>query len=294
MRRTLFYFSFFFFAFSSEAAPVKAVNGKVAVDGAAVYSQPDFDSDVIDYLHQGTKVPTSTKQYAGQGGMGLFHKIRTPKGKLGYLPDTDVVLPKGTQIETPKDAPPRVNTKDRNKKDQPLKVEKDEETRKSVYLTRYIGGTLAMIDYTEKFMGRKEDAQTIFGGLRMTGPDILFKSPPLDFNVLVSPMAPKYLSDFANGSGSGFLLMTDLAVTMPLYEQPNGLFYYNLGILLNFSDYKVSVGAGSYDSQDLRIGVDIGLGYAYRFSSYAMRADVRYYIEKTLYLGALLSFQAEY
>lgn len=275
----------------SWAAPIKAVKGKVAVDGAAVYVRPDFDSEVIDYLNQDQKIPVSTKQFLGVGGMGLFHKIRTPRGKLGYLPDTDVILPKGTHIETPKGALPRVFHKKGEKPGQ--QVQKDEElTRKSIYLTRYIGGSLSMIDYTEKFSGDKLHSQTPFFGLRMTGPDILFKGPPLDFNLMVTPLMPKYLSTL--GSASGFLVMSDLGMNMPLYNTPNSLLYYGLGILLNWSQYKASVGAGSYDSTDVRLGIDLSVGYAYRFSRYAIRGDVKYFIEKTLYFGEMLSFQAEY
>jgi len=300
MKSGLIFLLFAFFTASIFAEPVKAVHGKVAVDGAAVYARPNFDSEVIDNLNQGVKVPVSTKQFVGEGGMGLFHKIKTPRGKLGYLPDTDVVLPKGTHIETPKGALPRLTKKEKAARakadrDKLTHVEKDEDSgRKSIYLTRYIGGTLGSVDYTEKFGGNKLHGQTLFGGLRMTGPDILFKGPPFDFSLLFSPSAPKYLGDFAHGSGKGYLIITDLAMNMPLYAAENSLLYYDLGLMLTFSDYQISVGSGDYDSMDLRIGVDIGLGYAYRFSSYAIRADAKYYIEKSLYLGLLVSFQAEY
>jgi hypothetical protein len=266
----------------------------VASDGAAIYSRPDFDSEVIDTLNAGTKIPVSTRQFMGQGGMGLFHKIKTPRGKLGYIPDTDVILPKGTKIETPKNALSRLTEKEKKDREKTVRVEKDEDLmRKSVYLTRYVGGTIGLVDYTEKFEGNKLHSATYFAGFRLTGPNILFKSPPLDFNILATPLMPKYLSDVGSGA-HGFLLMSDLAMNMPLYEELNSLIYYNLGLLLNFSDYKVDVGTGSYDSMDLRIGVDIGAGYAYRFSSYVLRADLKYYIEKTLYFGAMISFQTEY
>jgi hypothetical protein len=295
MKSELLFFLFIFFSANIWAEPVKAVHGKIAVDGAAVYAAPNFDSEVIDNLNQGVKVPVSVKQFEGQGGMGLFHKIKTPRGRLGYIPDTDVVLPKNTHIETPKTAAPRLSKKEQKARERSVHVEKDRDhDRKSIYLTRYIGGTLASIDYTEKFQGNKLHGQTLFGGLRMTGPDILFKGPPFDFNVLISPGAPKYLGDIAHGSGNGFLLMTDLAMNMPLYDTEDGLLYYNLGLLLNLSDYKVSVGNNDYDSMDLRIGVDVGVGYAYRFSTYVVRADAKYYIEKSLFLGFLVSFQAEY
>ena len=275
------------------------MHGKVGGEPATVYSSPDFDSETIDELKPGTKIPISTKQFQGNGGMGLFHKIKTPSGKLGYVPDTDVVLPKGTKLDSPKE--PKGLSKDkparREKQQTPVHVEQqqpEEKQRKSIYLTRYAGGTLALVDYTEKFPGAKLHAQTPFIGLRLTGPGALFKGPPIDFNLQLSPMAPSYLNKLSGHKGSGFLLMTDLMLNLPLYDTPHTLLYYGLGILLNFSDYKVQVGNGTYNSQDLRLGMDFDVGYAYRFSHFVVRADLKAYIEKTFYLSEMLTFQTEY
>lgn len=272
------------------------MRGSVGNDGATLYSNPDFDSPVIEELSPGAKLPVSTKQFLGAGGMGLFHKVKSPSGKLGFVLDTDVVLPKGTKLERPKGAADLSKARPKRKgKDAPVHVDfPDDKQHQSIYLTRYIGGSLTMVDYTEKFPGTKLHAQTPFLGLRMTGPDTLFKGPPLDFNLQVSPMAPSYLKNLSGHAGSGFLLMSDLMLNLPLYDRPHSLLYYGLGILLNFSDYKVQVGSGTYNSQDLRLGVDFDFGYAYRFSHFVIRADLKAYIEKTFYLSELLTFQTEY
>lgn len=307
LRSCLLVFIFVFFGVA-HAEHLRAVRGHVDTDGAAVYAHPDFDSPVIDHLSEGAKIPISLKQFLGNSGMGLFHKVRTPRGKLGYMPDTDVVLPKGARVIPPRNVPSAFERKDHAQQDnmnnsqsgdqsdrQRREIERErDDNHKPIYLTRYMGGTLALVDYAEKFSGKKLHAQTPFIGFRMTGPNILFNSPPMDFNIQLSPMAPSYLKNLSGHSGSGFLLMTDLMLNMPLYQTRHSLFYYGLGVLLNFSDYKVQVGAGSYNSQDVRLGMDFSAGYAYRFSRYAVRGDLKFYVEKTFYMSEILTFQMEY
>lgn len=294
MRSCLFILTLLFCHFGF-AEHIRAVRGQVGGAPATVYTNPDFDSPVVEELAPGTKIPISTKQFSGGGGMGLFHKIKTPSGKLGYVADNEVVLPKGTKLDSPKGAKGLSKEMPIRRSKKSVEVEQPEDKqRKSIYLTRYVGGTFALVDYTEKFPGAKLHAETPFIGLRMTGPGALFNGPPIDFNLQISPMAPSYLKKLSGHNGNGFLLMTDLMLNLPLYDKPHYLLYYGLGILLNFSDYKVQVGNGTYNSQDLRLGVDFDFGYAYRFSHFVVRADIKAYVEKTFYLSELLTFQTEY
>ncbi len=267
------------------------MRAKVAVDGAAVYAKPDFDSEVLDYLNQGQSVPISHRQFAGTGGLGLFFKTKTPSGKLGYITDTDVEIPKDAKVTAPPGAPPRVSE---TKASTPKKREEEEynDFHRPIYLTRYIGLTGGMVDYSEKFSGNKLSSLMPFVGLRMTGP--LLGAPTIDFNLTMYPSAPKYLTVIGTGTASGFLVLSDIGLLFPVVESGKNLVYYGLGLMWTFSDYKVDVGGANYSSQDLRIGIDFDVGYAYRFSTFALRVDAKYYIEKTMYYGFMLSFQTEY
>ncbi len=51
----------------------------------------------------------------------------------------------------------------------------------------------------------------------------------------------------------------------------------------------------TFDSEEFRVGVDLGLGVGQRIAKlYMLRLDAKYYFEKNHYLGWLASFQVEY
>jgi hypothetical protein len=268
-----------------KTAKSKSSEGKVAVDGAAVYAQPDFDSEVIDYLNYGAKVTVAKKTFTGQGGLGLFYKVRTPSGKIGFMTDTDTSLPKAAPAQIPEKA---ISKKKKKRLD-----EEAEEERDGIYLTRYVGGAFALVDYSEKFSGRTLHQSTPFFGIRLSGPDVLIP-PPLDINFLIAPGPPQYLAKFGHGASNGFLVLGDFMILLPLAELQKSLVYYGIGLMWTYSNYAVAVGNQTYNSTDLRIGADVDLGYAYKYKKYALRADLKYYIEKTMYLSEIISFQTEY
>lgn len=267
------------------AKGLAARHATVAVDGAAVYSQPNFDAPVVEYLSYGTKVVASKKSFQGFGGLGLFYKVRTPSGHLGYLTDTNLVAglrklqkqrekSSGTST-TAQPAPPP-------------------DHGEPFFFRRYMGGTLGPIGYSEKFSGHKLTAHPLFVGFRLTGPGVLFDGPPLDFDFLISPSAPKYLHTFGQGNSTGFLLLGDLNFFLPFKQGRRFLIDYGLGLMWTYSRYKVKVDNQFYDSQELRVGGDLAIGASYRISRYAIRLDAKYFFERTSYWGEFLTLQTEY
>lgn len=267
----------------------------VITDGAAVYSKPDFDSEVQDYLSYQTQAFVSKRPYAGVGGLGLFHRIRY-HNKSGFITDTDIRIVK-------KDV---ANEVVEEKKKGPSKAwESDEDKglgRPPLYLTRYFGAAASMVRFTEKFSGRKLADNMVMYGLRMTGPGTLFDGPPLDFNVWFSLQKPKYYSQFSSGPATGFLMFGDIMAMLPLIDVNNTIVSYGLGLMWTYTRYSIPVRnanaagtpVGSFDSQEFRVGVNFDLGVGQRFGRYLLRGDVKYYIEKTSYPGYVLSFQMEY
>jgi hypothetical protein len=157
---------------------------------------------------------------------------------------------------------------------------------------------LGLTQYKEKFENHTLTASMPMYGLRMTGPGTFFDGPPLDFNFLFSLTKPSYYSTFAK-SVSGFMMFGDLDLVLPFIERTNWLWTYSLGLMYVYTNYKVQISDSKFDSQELRIGFDAGMGGAYRFGParhkiYAIRADAKYYFEKTRYFGFLTSFQTEY
>ncbi len=257
-------------------------------DGAAVYLRPDFDSVVQDYLGVEMKVLVSRKPVRGLGGMGLFHQVRYGK-KKGYIADTDIKAMKVAGDDAP---PPR------KKKSASKMWEEEEEAalgKAPLYFRRYLGGALAMVNFSEKFSGRKLSDDMLMYGIRMMGPGTLFDGPPLDFNFWFTVDKPDYYSKFASGTPNGFMLFGDVAFMMPFIDVKDWLATYGLGLMWVYTSYRVPVKSQTFDSQELRVGLDVTAGVSRRmFGKYLLRGDIKYYIEKTQYMGYMLSFMGEY
>ncbi len=290
-------------AFLFNVTPAWAVPASVVSDGAAVYEKPNFDSKVIDFLNYGSKVNVSKKAFSGVGGMGLFHKVRVKSGKIGFIPDTDIRVTDQVR-ERAKEVAPNKRQDDPMLPQSKAFADDEEEGpssgRAPLYLTRYLGGALAMVDFTEKFSGKKLNDQMLMYGLRMMGPGVLFDGPPLDFNLWFSLDQPSYYNRFSSGA-NGFLLFGDIMAMMPLVNLDDWAVTYGLGVMWTFTKYRVQVTrAGTNtpentDSLEFRVGLDVGLGVSRRIAKkYMIRADAKYYYEKTQYLGYMLSFHSEY
>jgi hypothetical protein len=274
------------------------VRATVVTDGGSVYSQPDFDAKVVDYLAFKTSLHIQRKAVLGQGGLGLFHRVRY-NNKIGFMADTDIrVVENEPEANSTPPAGSADKTTKQNKKNRSKAFEEEEMKRKEpLYFSRQIGAALASVNFTEKFSGRKLSSQTLMYGLRLTGPGALFDGPPLDFNLWFSLQKPGYYKDFAQ-EAKGFLLFGDIMAMLPLIEWKNGLINYGLGLMWTYTNYKVTIKnkneAGRFDSQEFRVGADFDLGVAFRIKPVVLRADAKYYFEKTQYLGFVGSFQVEY
>lgn len=260
----------------------------IYVDGSAVYARPDFDSQVQDYLRYETPVTAGVRPYQGVGGMGLFHVIRYGK-KIGYVPDTDIRFAKKEQAKV---APVE------KKKSRSKAWEKEEEQqlgKAPIYFTRYLGAAVAMVNFTEKFSGKAFHDPMMMYGLRMTGPGTLIEDgPPLDFNFWFSVDKPGYYSKFTPKKPTGFLLFGDIMAMLPLIDAKRYIVNYGIGIMWTYTKYSVNINNKNYDSSEFRIGLDAGLGLGVKFGKYIVRADGKYYYEKTQYFSGIMSFQGEY
>jgi hypothetical protein len=259
-------------------------------DGAALYQAPDFDSTVQEYLRYQTQVMASRKAYVGVGGLGLFHKVQF-KNRAGFVADTDIRVAKVAreEDETETSAAPSKN---------PSKAwEKEEEEalgKAPLYFTRYLGGALAMVNFTEKFSGQKLSDNMLMYGLRMSGPGTLFDGPPLDVNVWFSLQKPGYYSRFSSGSPSGFMMFGDLMIQLPFIDAKRTLVTYGLGVMWTYTRYNVPVKSVTFDSQEFRMGGVAGVGVGQKFGKFMLRGDVKYYYEKAQYFGYMGSLQMEY
>lgn len=265
------------------------ISAQVVVDGAAVYSKPDFDSPVQDYLQYKTNLRVTSRSTAGVGGLGLFHRIRYGK-KFGYVVDTDIRIAKNVRESVPEP----LLEKQLSKAWDPEEAEARMNDMAPVFFRRYVGGALAIVNFTEKFSGRKLSDDMLMYGLRATGPGVLFDGPPLDVNFWFSFEAPKYYSNFTSSTPKGFLMFGDIMAMVPLVSLDEFMLTIGLGMMWTYTNYKVKVNDVAFDSQEIRLGADLGTGLGYRIDNFILRLDAKYYYEKTSYLGYIGSFQMEY
>lgn len=275
------------------------------VDGAALYERPNFDAPVVDYLGEGKKISVSKKAVRGAGGLGLFYRVKYSQRTI-YITDTDIKLGRSPRDESEnedssearRDPGPREEVTSRKtkkaKKRRPRRDEYGDESD-ALFFTRFIGGTVGTVQFSEIFQGRTLSTQLPVYGFRMTGPGTLIDGPPLDFNFLFSVHAPTYYRTFTSNRTTGFLLFGDIMPMLPLYESKRSYLYYGVGVMGTFTSYKVQIKKSLFDSKEFRMGADFGLGYGLRVGEEALiRFDAKYYWERTRYPGFFLSFQTEY
>lgn len=258
----------------------------VQSDGAAVYAQPDFDAPVMDYMNQGTSVVISRAPVKGSGGFGSFYKIQLKGKGIGYIADVDVV-PSLKKTATKK--------LEANPDYEALDDERRNPNREPLFFSRYLGAVIGTVGFSEKFSGKTFRSDMTMFGIKATGPGVLIDGPPIDATFLFSPEIPDYYFDLASSDPSGFFLLGEIIPLFPLMEWHEGLIHFGLGLMWTYTHFSVRVRTTSFDSQELRMGLTLPLAFNWRFrSKYVLRAEAKYYWEKTEYLGYWLSLQLPY
>ena len=261
------------------------------VDGAALYEEPSFDSTVVDYLGESKQIIVSKKAVKGLGGLGIFYRVKA-SGKVLYITDTDIKIDRAATTSGVEVA--KGKAKPKKKKKKRSRIDPDTGETLTPFFTRYLGGTVGMVSISEKFSGHILSTQMPIYGLRMTGPGTLFDGPPIDFNFLFSISPPSYYSKLTDQKPSGFLLFGDIMPMLPFYEWENSYIYYGVGLMWSYARYKVQIGSSVFDSQEFKVGADFAIGYGYAFGTTIVRADAKYFYERTHYPGFFLTLQTEY
>ena len=265
-------------AFAQEKSADKKAKGSqmgvVISHEAAVYSKPDFDSEVVGGLQENQKVPMSTRRFQSGDQFGSFFRVRLPNGKTGYVADNDI-------------QPAKL----KKKMDDEMETNQDGE---SLYFKKMVGGSLAQVNYSEMFQDKASRAQTTVFGFRLTGPDVIGDSPPIDFNVMVGIKPPGYYDTMSGGKASGFFLLGDIGLIFPLVDWTKSMLNFGVGLMWTYTNFKVPIANKSYDSSEFRMGIDLSFGGAYRINDLVIRGDIKYFIEKTQYTGLMLSLQKIY
>lgn len=275
---------------------LKAQKAVVATEGAAVYSEPDFDSRPLTFLSQGKKVTISQKTYPGRSGIGIFHRIRYTKKALGYIADIDVVpeFKKGAKGKKRDKNPEFKESENLQSKRDPEEEQDDEEESNSnepIYFRKWIGGSIGTLDFGEKFQGETLRSSSTVLGFKLTGPDLIL-SPPLDFNLYLGWGIPSYYEKIGVKDGSGLFIVSDLLLPIPLLEWGRMMLTVGLGPMLSYTRFNLKIRNSSIDSHEVRIGLVLGSSLSFQVHrNWLLRVEPKYYWEKTKYWGFLGSVQ---
>lgn len=266
-------------------------------EGAEVFKEPNFDSEVIAQLAEGRKFFSSSKKFNG-----TFYRILVGKGLTGYIADSDA-RPLHKQGVSGEDSPGKSKS---GKNDEAAgkmqkKTAPKPERRKVFSNSNFVGVSYSMIDYKENTMGDHRRDQLGFFGFKVSGPDLLVEGPmPTELNILFYPGAPSYYEKTTGRAASGWVLIMDgiWQNYYPLSREAFGI--YGFGPLFKFSKYNLGLvdkatGATSYYSaEDMSLGLVFSVGAALRLGSVALRGEYSYYWEKEAYGAFSLSLQKDF
>lgn len=254
--------------------------GTVINDGAMVYQDADFDAPVIDTLKRGAVHSIS------KGTKGPFHKIRLNSGSLGWIADTDIKLGVLKLASVKKEKTPEQEERERRKK--------------PFFATRYRGPTFEFINFSEETLGKERSANLVFYGIKFNGYNTIFDGDIYaDANIIFHSGAPDYYQSYTKKSADGMILIANFLLQTTLPQSKWHLVYYGFGPMFRYSNFNLEVPNGtkttSYTAADMSLGALFDLGLAFRIgSSLSLRADAKYYWEKTQYYGLGLNLGWEF
>lgn len=254
-----------------------AQKAKIANPAVDIYSDSDFDSDILDTVKEGETYWISDKVY------GPFYRIKLKSGKIGYIPDTDVdiagkgrVAPRSENDDEESDDPflqdmdGPSQSKNKNRK----KNIEDEEEEENLH-----GITLQLVNYHEDTLG----------GVQVDDlPAIGYKSLTefAAWEVIASFKAPKYYTEKLNASARAINVWASFGVSneIPLLSTWSGR--YAGGLMSHLSFVNVDAPAKSYDMQDLTVGAYIEGAFLFKIGRLRYDLAMKYIFDRQSY-GAL-------
>lgn len=278
---------------STKSASSDGVMATVTTDGALVLMKPDPDSSVIVQLEAGKKIRVSKGTTSGEV---KFRKVRFG-GRIGYIADIDVRIGDAPDAgdegaaKSSDSASAGAGKKARKKKEASRKKHRPNDP---VYFSRFVGLIVGFSEFKEGISGVDASTSMVFYGLKITGPDTIVNGPVMDFNLLLHYGAPSYYDALSATKPSGFVILTDALLKLPILQGQNGLFALGIGPMFMFSQFAVVNGGRNQSLTELNLGLSLSLGVTYRISRVALGLEGKYYVEKNSYRGLFASVQSQF
>ncbi|MDX9730863.1 MAG: SH3 domain-containing protein [Bdellovibrionales bacterium] len=247
-----------------------------------IYARPDLDAPVIAVVRQGTKLPVSR---GVRGEFAKFHRTRV-QGKIGWVVTIDVRSEKEAEKLF---AQAKEQELGKGPFAEDSQTPKERRAAEPMVFSRSLGFTLGMLRYREELGGKTQSADLLTYGLKMTGPDVLFTGPLLDFNIAFHYGAPKYYEGLSATKPSGFFMWTDLHLFFPVRMREDSLIAIGAGPVFVISNVQTT-GAGR-EGWRLNVGGAVELSGGLRFGEFIVRAEGKYIFENKSYPQAQLVLQ---
>lgn len=257
-----------------------AQKAKILNPAVDVYSDADFDSDIVETVKGGETYLISNKVY------GPFFRIKLKSGKIGYIPDTEVdiegkgpVSPRSNENEVDESDDPflqdmQFSPKNDKRKHKKMDEEEDQEEDENLH-----GVTLQLVNYHEDTLGAVQvDDLPAIGYKRL--------SDFAAWEIIASFKAPKYYKDKLDASVRAVNVWANFGLSNEAPLLPAWSARYGGGLMAHGSFVNVDAPQKSYDMQDLTVGAYLEGAFLLRVSSLRYDLSAKYIFDKQSY-GAL-------
>ncbi len=260
-----------------------AQKGTVNVPEADIYSDEDFDAEVIENVKRGETYLISNKTY------GAFYKIKLKSGKIGYIADYQLDIngkpfqekpfrTDGDELSQPK----KSNKSKKSKQDDPVEKEYEDDDDDLSFKTDFSGVTLQLINFHEETLGTLQVDNLYAVGYKKM-------NESLAWEVFVSPQAPKYYAEKSKGSVEGFHIwgLSGFNTLVPVSKFSR--LRYGGSLMLHGARTKVTTPTKSYELQDITLGAALEGAYVVQIKKVAFEISLKYFFDRDNYGGLGLS-----
>lgn len=246
----------------------------VVIDGAIIYSAPNFDAPVMTYLREGQKINISQKLF------GAFYRVELGKSQTGYISDIDVKVPG-------KEFTPQGPFAD----DESASVSHAFSPR-SLLENVYLGVTGGYVYYSEPLGAMPPLDPIEVYGLKASGPGIVLDGPfVVDFTVKAFLRVPSYYQEITEIEPTGYGVFADTVIVLP-YESWLGLkSYYGLGVHFLYTDYTLTRSGKTLLPKELKAGAVGLVGLGLTLGRFGVKIEGKGYYDRSLYGGWEASLQ---
>lgn len=273
-------------SFSQSAPKIWTQQAQAGSEEVDVYTQADFDSEVVTIIKPGKFYWISSKPE------GPFYKILIAPNQVGYVPDTELDI-KGRGLFQPKNfeevGDNEALAQKPNKTKKTKKPPRDEtpdvddeysDTGKNHLLS------FNLVNYHEDTLGGIQvgDMWAInYKNLAWGAAEADYGMGGLSWDIMAAFDAPDYYTKKTGYDASGTVIWG--GVQFQNYSMVNSFnqIRYGLGPFLKYSQFNVQTSLKKYSLQDATIGVTLEAAFQFVWSSVGVDLGLRYYWDKTPY-----------